>query len=678
MTTSTDCVGGGGGAPVTPFVPPASPLVPHAWLGYRYQLVQRLVARHHAEVWSARDAHRGEDAEVTVLVPADADPRRRLAFLERAHRLSLVSHPAVAPALDYGEGAVALPTTPPPSDPDQGQRSGRGRLGSHRTNLLGGRAPEDGPATAGVRRAPHGRLGAPAGRPSRMVVAYVATPATIGVPIARIPARGTPLAVARCLDLIAQAARALEAVHQAGLVHGGIRSSNLFVGRQHRLTIVDFPLGRDPEDPALQPGQPGPAATYTAPELSRPGAAATPLSDIYALGVVAYECLTGRRPFDDVEAAAIAAAPWGAEPPQLPGHLPPDVRWVVSAAMQPDPHRRLKSAVQFADALAGLAARLSAGDAEPTVTLRRLDEADGTAEPGRHQGRERSVSAEVLPWLSRGVRTVLTGRRRSRGLPGRLVTAAAIALVLVASARVVQVALQPTANQPNRIVLHMVDGARNAASGSDAPALPAAAPAMGSTRELTSVPDLSRLPLALARQTLATTGLVLGRTLPRDSPDVLKNTVVGTGPAAGAKVTPGSRVDVYVSTGQIRVPDLGGRPLPAAEELLRGQLHLQVRVLWRGHPDPARGVVVGQSARNVSVPQDSVVTLVAQVPAAPAGVPQLPAPGTGATPAPTAPVPPPATPTTPPSGPVSQPSATETASPSSSPATDSPTAPATP
>jgi len=140
-----------------------------------------------------------------------------------------------------------------------------------------------------------------------------------------------PLAPPEAMKLIAQAARALHVAHGKGIVHGDVKTSNLLVRPDGQLLVSDLGLARIitvtsmAELEELFPTNP----VYIPPEQAK-GWRPTPLSDIHALGVVAYECLTLTQPFP------------GGNP--LPPDIPEAVREVVMRALARDPGARWPSA----------------------------------------------------------------------------------------------------------------------------------------------------------------------------------------------------------------------------------------------------------------------------------------------------------------------------------------------
>jgi len=185
-------------------------------------------------------------------------------------------------------------------------------------------------------------------------IAYLVMELVPGEPLSSIISEQGALGTDRTLDVVGQAARALHAAHERGVVHRDVKPANLMVTPDGRVKVTDFGIAR-PQDhePLTATGQVMGTAHYLAPELAR-GQPATPQSDVYALGVVAYECLAGHRPFEGDNQVAVATAHLREQPPPLPATIALPVRQVVAAAMEKDPARRIPGADAFAAALEGL------------------------------------------------------------------------------------------------------------------------------------------------------------------------------------------------------------------------------------------------------------------------------------------------------------------------------------
>jgi eukaryotic-like serine/threonine-protein kinase len=157
----------------------------------------------------------------------------------------------------------------------------------------------------------------------------------------------------RVAGLIAQAAAAVHAAHLAGVVHRDLTPGNLLVCAGDVVKITDFGIARAAGLPALTAaGQVLGAAAYLSPEQVS-GQSASPASDIYSLGVVLYESLTGVRPFRGANAVEVARAHVHEPLPALPVSVPEPLRATTAAAMAKNPADRPSSAAE-------LAARLSA------------------------------------------------------------------------------------------------------------------------------------------------------------------------------------------------------------------------------------------------------------------------------------------------------------------------------
>lgn len=164
------------------------------------------------------------------------------------------------------------------------------------------------------------------------------------------------LEAAPALDVIAQVGDALDAAHQDGLVHRDVKPSNVMVLPSGFAYLADFGIAvRDGQDRLTNHGETVGSMAYMAPERFD-GGAVTGAADIYSLGCLLYECLTGRVPFSRESHAATLHAHLYEEPTPVSAlrpDLPPDVDAVLAVAMAKDPRQRYASAREMTDALVG-------------------------------------------------------------------------------------------------------------------------------------------------------------------------------------------------------------------------------------------------------------------------------------------------------------------------------------
>src|SRR5665811_1458789 len=181
--------------------------------------------------------------------------------------------------------------------------------------------------------------------------AYLVMELVVGQPLSQIIAERAPLSVQETIAILIQAATALEAAHQGGVVHRDIKPANILITPDGAAKLTDFGIARAIDAaPLTQTGQVLGTAQYLAPEQAL-GRSATASSDIYSLGVVGYEMLTGERPFDSGTAVATALAHVNQPPPLLPVTIPIGVRALINAALAKDPADRPASAAAVAQAL---------------------------------------------------------------------------------------------------------------------------------------------------------------------------------------------------------------------------------------------------------------------------------------------------------------------------------------
>jgi serine/threonine-protein kinase len=555
-------------------------------LGGRYRLVERLAGGGMADVWLGSDELLGRSVAVKILSPRlAADDVDRERFREEARTAAGLTHPGIAAVHDFGEAY---------SDPD----------------------------------------------PGRATVAYLVMELVAGQSLAGLLKSG-PLGVGQTIDLVVQTARALDYAHRNGVVHRDVKPANLMVTPQHQVKVTDFGIARRHDhDPLTATGLLVGTPDYLSPEVSR-GASATAQADIYALGVVAYECLTGRRPFRGNSSLAILTAHVEQQPEPLPPSVPSGVAAAVMTAMQKDPRRRFATAGAFADALELLRdqqlLRDQPGPADPTITMAR-PAVRPRPDARRMVASPMTVGLRAAAPATQGMRYVADdyddfpdggpdplddfGPRRHRGVRR-------FALMLVVVAVVAGIAAFGTAQGRTLFGRLMATGARPT-SGAAAPAMipagtvgGAAAPQPDQATQAAAmrpvmaspglaparaVPDVAGRSVTRARNLLGEAGFKAGNTIRVDSTDVAPGHVVRTDPPAGSTAAPGSRIDLYVAGGGVTVPDLTGHQLADALDILQNQLRLQVTVQYQTSDQPA-GTVIGQDVRNTTVAQGSSVTL---------------------------------------------------------------------
>ncbi|ONI82118.1 serine/threonine protein kinase [Saccharothrix sp. ALI-22-I] len=269
-------------------------------LAERYRLSRRIAVGGMGEVWEADDTRLDRKVAVKVLkaeLSGDAEFLNR--FRIEARTTASLNHPGIAAVHDYGETA---------SIPD---------------------GPED--------------------------TAYLVMELVEGEPLAAIIARGR-LGADRTLDLLEQAGQALQAAHERGLVHRDVKPGNIMVTPTGRVKITDFGIAKAADAaPVTHSGMVMGTAHYIAPEQAL-GHAAEPASDVYALAVCGYECLTGHRPFLSENAVTVAMMHIRDMAPPLPPDVPPGPRALIEATLVKDPRQRYRNGGEFASAVGAVRA----------------------------------------------------------------------------------------------------------------------------------------------------------------------------------------------------------------------------------------------------------------------------------------------------------------------------------
>lgn len=260
--------------------------------GGRYELQSRIAIGGMGEVWQATDLVIGRTVAIKILKDEYlGDPGFLERFRAEARHAALVNHEGIANVFDYGE--------------------------------------EEGSA-------------------------YLVMELVPGEALSTVLEREHVLSTDKVLDIVAQTAAALHAAHSAGLVHRDIKPGNLLITPDGRVKITDFGIARIADQvPLTATGQVMGTVQYLSPEQAS-GHPASPTTDIYSLGIVAYECLAGRRPFTGESQVAIAMAQINEAPPELPLTVSEPVRNLVFACIAKNPADRPASAAHLARAAQAL------------------------------------------------------------------------------------------------------------------------------------------------------------------------------------------------------------------------------------------------------------------------------------------------------------------------------------
>jgi serine/threonine-protein kinase len=282
---------------------------PPSLLAGRYRLDERRAAGGYGEVWRATDTLLQRTVAIKLLraeISGDSDSQAR--FRDEARHAGSVSHENIAQIYDYCEPG-----------PDQ---------------------------------------------PAFLVMEYVDGPS-----LAQVLATG-PMEPAWVMDVVAQCAAGLQAAHQAGLVHRDIKPGNVLLAEGRRVKLTDFGISQVAGSaPVTATGALIGTPAYLAPERAN-GTRGTASSDLYSLGVLAYQCLTGEVPFSG-DALQVALAHCTRPLPPLPGTVPAGVAALVGALTAKEPADRPDSAAAVGAWATGLRDQLRAGEPGIAAETRR-------------------------------------------------------------------------------------------------------------------------------------------------------------------------------------------------------------------------------------------------------------------------------------------------------------------
>ncbi len=466
---------------------------------------------------------------------------------------------------------------------------------------------------------------------------YIAMEHLPGRTLKQVVEQEAPLPQGRVIDLGRQVLEAAGFAHRRGVIHRDFKPHNVIVDDNWNAKVTDFGIARAGASEMTETGSIMGTAQYLSPEQAQ-GHAVTAASDLYSIGVMLYELLAGRLPFEGDSAVSVALKHLSEPPPplsQLRPDVDPGLESVVMAALAKQPEQRWQTAEEFSAALGAVGEHLHDGSGR-----RGQDTAAFMPVPGPMvvEGNGEAVDAPVAgaplvpltphdaelaergprrwPWIVLGLLVLLLVGLLAYLAAGGLLTGTKVQVPRVVGRQVldarkrleaagfkVQESRAPSTEAIGQVVDQDPNPGVEAKKGSTVTLGVSQGP--GNVR----VPAVENLPVRTAVKELNKAGLK-ANTDPKSSDTVAKGIAIRTVPSEGVEVQRGGRVRLLVSSGpeKISVPDVTGLEQTSAEGRLR-DAGLGVAVQDAESTQP-QGEVISQSPQGgASVSKGSRVTI---------------------------------------------------------------------
>jgi eukaryotic-like serine/threonine-protein kinase len=465
-----------------------------------------------------------------------------------------------------------------------------------------------------------------------------------------------PLDPVRAIDIALQILKAARFAHRRGVIHRDLKPHNVIVDDQDNAKVTDFGIARAGASDMTETGSIMGTAQYLSPEQAQ-GHAVSAGSDLYSIGVVLYEMLTGRVPFDAESAVTIALKHVSEAPPPMTvinPSVPPELEQVVMWALNKNPVDRPANADQFITALEQARTAILSGErGERTAALPALAGVAASryaaaaavtnppAAPAPRQPTYYDGSYEVLdavptgepperrrlwPWLLALLVLLLIGG----GVAAYLLTRPAKVVVPAVVGQSFTTAQTELTNDGLTVNQLQVTNAKPAGTvirqsplaGTKVKQNSAVSLTTSSGPGNTTVPTVLGETLAQAKSNIESQGLKVGHVVYQSSSQFAAKQVINTSPAAGATPAVGTKVTIFVSNGppDVRVPDVTSETLSQAKaDLQAAPGQFSPTVAYEVSSTVSPGTVISQTplGGSLEAPGSTITIYVAKAPPIP-------------------------------------------------------------